>query len=424
MKRTSSLLGIVGLALLVIGLLMQTSGFSFNLSAASACGGGGTVVTGTICINQWNPNGGISNPTIWNSNQGQYISAQIVLGNNGYANFVEEQLVCTSTCGTNPTKPLDINFGGIGTNAIVWENITWPATIASAGGGIYAGEGAYAVGATFQVTWIVTLNGQTSLPLTLSTGVARIGQITITVVDFSISASPPIVPIVTGAASSSSTINIAPINGFTGTVALTNVCSAGLTCSLSTTTITTSGSSILSISSANTVGTLSATVTGTSSNLVHSVVITVTASAPGGGTSPDFSITASTTQTTINVGAQGTITITVTPLFSFSGTVTLSTIPSSGLTSSISPTSVTISGTASAIATLTVSATSPGTYTVIVTGTSGTTSHSLSILFAGSTSSSLTQFIPGVPLSVPLLFIISGAILAVIGFYPSKRKMG
>lgn len=188
--------------------------------------------------------------------------------------------------------------------------------------------------------------------------------------DFSISASPttigPLNPTVQG----TSTITIGPMNGFTGTVALSSSPSLGLTAMLSSTSITGgSGTSTLTVSASAT-GSYNVNVTGTNGMLSHFVTVAVNV------IGPNFTISANpTTIGPLNAAAQGTSTITVTSSNGFAGTVALTTTPSTGLTAMVSPTPVSVTGTMAGTSTLTVSASSAGTYNVNVTGTSGSISH-------------------------------------------------
>jgi hypothetical protein len=189
--------------------------------------------------------------------------------------------------------------------------------------------------------------------------------------DFSISASPTSIAI--AGVAGTSTITIAPVNGLTGTVVLTDVSSpAGLSCTLTPANIVLGASqtSTLSCSSA-TANVYTVTVTGTSGSLSHSTTVTVTAK--------DFSLTASPTTVTTTAGTPASSTITLVPLQGFTGTISL-TSSVAGLTCALSATSIVLG--ASQTSTLTCSSTSAATYTVTVTGTSGSLSHSVTVNYA------------------------------------------
>jgi len=185
--------------------------------------------------------------------------------------------------------------------------------------------------------------------------------------DFSVSASPIAVPVNAGAAGTS-TITVAPINGFTGTVTMMSTISpAGLTCSLSPSSVVLGGSQTSTLSCSGPAGLYTVTVTGTSGSMTHTVTVTYTVQ--------DFSVTPSPTSVNVNAGTTATSTITVASLNGFTGTVNLSVSASTpaGLTCSL-PASVTF-GTSPQTATLSCSATTSGDYTVTVTGTDRTLSH-------------------------------------------------
>jgi len=104
--------------------------------------------------------------------------------------------------------------------------------------------------------------------------------------------------------------------------------------------------------------------------------ITVNYAAPP---TPDFAITASPTQVSINAGSQGTSTITITPQNGFTGAVTLTATQLTGWTQpTLTPNSITTSGTSTLTITVPTTA-SAGTYQVTVAGTSATNSHSTTI---------------------------------------------
>jgi len=100
----------------------------------------------------------------------------------------------------------------------------------------------------------------------------------------------------------------------------------------------------------------------------------------GGGGTADFSLSASPSALTVNQGASGTSTITITRLNSFAGAVSFvaSGLPS-GVTASFNPATTTTTGTSSVL-TLTASSTATvGSATVTVTGTSGSLTHTTTI---------------------------------------------
>ena len=194
--------------------------------------------------------------------------------------------------------------------------------------------------------------------------------VTFTVHDFAITANPTSVPASVGA-NGVSTITVSSLNGFAGTVALTiGENSTNLSCNLSSTSLPGgSGSSTLSCS-ASVGGNYNATVTGTSGTLVHSVSVIYHVSL-----APDFSIGANPTIVSVNVGAKGNSTITVSGFNSFNGLVSLS---SNSTLCTLSPASLTGSGSA----TLSCTFSAVSTANVNVTGTSGgSLSHSVIVTY-------------------------------------------
>jgi hypothetical protein len=207
-----------------------------------------------------------------------------------------------------------------------------------------------------------------------SGGLSHSATVTFHVQDFAVSASPTSVPVTLGVAGTS-TITVAPVNGFTGAVTLavtTN--STSLSCTLSATSITGgSGASTLSCTGSP-AGNYLATVRGSSATLSHSATVTYHVTAAS-----DFAITASPTSASVNAGVPGTSTITIAPLNGFAGTVTLTVITNStNLVCTLSPTSVTGG---SGTSTLSCHGTPAGNYLATVTGTSGVLSHSATVTY-------------------------------------------
>jgi hypothetical protein len=111
----------------------------------------------------------------------------------------------------------------------------------------------------------------------------------------------------------------------------------------------------------------------------------------GGGTTPNFTLSASPTSLTVQQGTSGHSTITVTPSGGFTGSVTLSNsaLPG-GVTATISPNPTTSTSTITFTATSTATT---GTSTITITGTSGTLTHTTTISLTISATGGTTQLI-------------------------------
>ncbi|HVH14374.1 MAG TPA: ATPase domain-containing protein [Candidatus Angelobacter sp.] len=204
-----------------------------------------------------------------------------------------------------------------------------------------------------------------------SGSLSHTAAVTVTVMDYAVTPSPNSVTTSPGTAAAS-TITVAPVNGFTGTITLASTVSpSGLTCTLTPTSITLGGSQTSNLSCSGSSGTYTVTVTGTSGSITHTTTVTYNVQ--------DFTITGSPSTVMILAGAAGTSTVTITAVNGFAGVVSLTATvsPATGLTCTLSPTSVTASGTS----TLSCSG-SAGSYTVTVTGTSGTESHTTTVTYA------------------------------------------
>ena len=190
--------------------------------------------------------------------------------------------------------------------------------------------------------------------------------------NFSLAASPGSLSILQGASSTSS-ITISPLNGFSGNVSLSaSGLPSGVTASFNPGS--TSGTSTLTLTSSGTaaIGTATVTVTGSSGSLTNQTSITLTVNPIG-----NYTLSASPSNLSILQGTSGTSSITVTPQNGFNGNVSLSTsgLPS-GVTASFNPNSTTSTSTL----TLTASSTATtGTVTVTVTGTAGNLSNATTL---------------------------------------------
>lgn len=169
-----------------------------------------------------------------------------------------------------------------------------------------------------------------------------------------------------------STISVTPIAGFTGAVSLTSSVnpSTTLICSLTPSSINTQGTSTLSCTSASP-GDFTVTVTGTSGTIVQTVTVSFMILA-----STDFALSANPSMVNTSPGAQGTSTISASPIGFFNGTVVLTSQAPSGIVCSLNPGLIIVSGTSTLSC-----AGSTGGYTVIVTGASGNLTHSVNVIF-------------------------------------------
>src|SRR5467141_2083841 len=188
--------------------------------------------------------------------------------------------------------------------------------------------------------------------------------------DFRLSATSP--SAVSPGSSSVSTISLTAINGFGGTITITDTVPSGLTCgSLSSGSVAGSGTVTLSCSSTSQ-SVYTVTINAVNGAITHTSTASFTFGIP-----PDFTILASS-PSSVNVGSSATSTITIGLIHGFANTLTLSSTVPSGLScSTITKTSFTSNGTA----TVSCSSNIPATYTLTMTGTSGTLIHTATSTF-------------------------------------------
>ncbi|MGW4378306.1 glycosyl hydrolase family 18 protein [Kitasatospora sp. NPDC004531] len=194
--------------------------------------------------------------------------------------------------------------------------------------------------------------------------------------DFSVALSPAAGSVTAGSATSA-TVNTAVTSGNAQTVnlAVTSQPVAGITASLSASTVTAGGSATLNISTNSSVanGSYPLTVTGTGASGTHSATYTLTVT--GGSTASDFSVSLSPAAGTVQAGsaATGTVNTAVTSGAAATVGLTVSGAPA-GVTATVNPGSVTAGGSATLNVATTASA-APGTYTLTVTGTGAGRTH-------------------------------------------------
>jgi len=194
---------------------------------------------------------------------------------------------------------------------------------------------------------------------------------TITVADFSLSATPPLRTVLPGG-SATYTATVSSLAGFTGTVAFSVTgLPTGATAAFSPTSVTTSGSTTLSISTtaSTPAGSYPIAIHGTSGSRVRTVTVTLVVNG-------DFTISVTPTSRTVSRGGIATYTVTIASN-AFVGTVTLSVsgVPSRA-TKVFTPTSIVNSG-SSTLTIDTYSNVQRGTRTLTITGTGAGRTHSV-----------------------------------------------
>jgi hypothetical protein len=164
---------------------------------------------------------------------------------------------------------------------------------------------------------------------------------TITVADFSLTATPASRTILPGG-STTYTATVAPLNGFTGSVAFSVTgLPSGATATFNPTSVATSGSTTMTVSTTAAIvrGSYPVTIRGTSGPRVRTVNVTLVVNG-------DFSISATPASRTITPGGVTTYTVTIAAVQGFSGTVSLSvTGAPSPATRTFNPASIVNSGT-------------------------------------------------------------------------------
>jgi hypothetical protein len=227
--------------------------------------------------------------------------------------------------------------------------------------------------------WYTTEYQQTNGTFNWSTRIANFKLGTCGAVatpDYSIAATPASQSVLQGGGTSY-TATVTPSNGFTGTVSFSVAgLPSGATAAFNPTSVTTSGSTTMSVTTAAATpsGSYPLTITGTSGSLSHSTNVTLVVNSAG-----DFSVAASPASQTVTAGAGTTYSVSEAGSGGFNGTVNFSVsgLPT-GASASFNPTSVVGSG-SSTLTVNTTTSTAAGTYTLTVTGASGSLSHSTTV---------------------------------------------
>ena len=196
---------------------------------------------------------------------------------------------------------------------------------------------------------------------------------------FSLSRSPASVSVAQGA-SGTSTITSTVSGGFDSAVSLSaSGQPTGVTIGFNPTSITGTGTSVMTMTVAATTvaGTYPITVTGTSGSITETTTVSLTVT----GKTPGFGLSVSPTAVTIVRGNSGTSTVTtkITGGFNSAIALTTSALPS-GISVSFNPSSIPAPGAGTSTMTITVSRSTPaGTDTITVTAKGGGITHTAAV---------------------------------------------
>jgi hypothetical protein len=195
--------------------------------------------------------------------------------------------------------------------------------------------------------------------------------------NFTLSANPATLTVSRGA-SGTSAITITRSGGFTGSVALSaSGLPAGVTATFNPTPATGANSTLtFAAASAAAAGTVTVTITGAGGSITRSTTLILTVDAPP---APDFTLSASPSGLTINRGASGSSTISITRSGGFTSDIALSVsgLPA-GVTATFNPSSVT--GTSSMLTLAASSTAATGVVNPTITGAGGGLTRTASLM--------------------------------------------
>jgi uncharacterized membrane protein len=260
------------------------------------------------------------------------------------------------------TGNVALTISGLPTNATASFN---PSTISGGTGS-----------STLTITTSGVVAGNYTLTVTgtsTSPSLTHTAQVTLNVngqQDFTLSANPSSLAVIVGS-STSSTISVGSLNGFSGAVALSaSISPAGPAVTLASSSVNAPGSTSLNLSttSSTATGPYTITITGTGGSLTHSITVALQVNPVP--PPQDFSITATPSTRTVNQGSSTTYTATIAPINGYTGTVAMSAsgLPS-GATAIFNPQTISGGSGSSTVTISTAGGTPTGPATITITGT-------------------------------------------------------
>ncbi len=243
--------------------------------------------------------------------------------------------------------------------------------------GVTASFNPASTGTTSTVTFSATSSAALGAANVTVTGSAGTAAATVTIAltvkappGISVSAAPASLSLAQST-SGSTTITVTPINGFSGTAALSITgLPAGVTGTFSPTSTASTSKLTLAVASSAAIGTATASITAASGSISAKAALAVTITAAAG-----FKLSSTVSNVSVVAGGKGTAPISVVPQGGFTGTVTLS---ATGLPSGVTATFTTATAAASGTMTISVASTvTPKAYPFTINGTSGNLSASM-----------------------------------------------
>jgi PKD repeat protein len=367
------------------------SNVTINTGDVVAFSGSGSDPDGTITSYAWTFPGGspassaVAAPgNVTYSTAGSYTATFKVTDNGGLSSSTQTRTITVSAPPNQPpTASIDspasnvtvnpgdtVAFSGSGLDAdgtIASYAWTFPGGSPSSSSAATPGNVTYSAPGTYTATFKVTDNGGLS-----STTQTR----TITVADFSLSATPSSMTVASGG-NADYTATVTPAFGFNGTVTFSVTgLPSGASASFTPASVVGSGTTTMTVTTLATTlaGTYPLTIRGTSGSVTRTAAVTLVVTPVG-----DFTIAVSPASATVNNGNNATYTVTIAAVAGFNGTVSLTTgtLPKF-VSASFSPATVNQSGT-SVLTLSTKKQTKNVSATITVRGTSGTLVHSFNI---------------------------------------------